>query len=435
MSKYISILLLLLQSAASLYAQDTLKISKQTLLDQVLQHNLKLKLSEQEVLSARADYRQSNALFLPDVSVSHTAISTNNPLMSFGSKLNQELISASDFNPALLNDPNITENYATKIEVKQPLLNLDGIYARRAAKIRMQAMQMKEERMADFLKLESDKAYMTLQLLYQSLAVYQKALKAIENNLTLITDYYNQGLAKKTELLLMQVRQTQIINDYQKAQNDYRNASEYISYLINSNTVLIYIPEDVLPAAIETIIPDTNISQSRKDLQALQLSETSYHKMLQSEKMQLLPRINAFGSYELYDDEPLQADASGYLIGIQLTWNLFDGYKTSGKIQKAKAGFQKSVLENERYNSESRMEYHKTVRQLADAESKINLTKKSREQIQEAYRIYSDRFKQGLEKTSDLIQVETQVLQKDLEYTQSIYEYQIAASYLSFLNK
>lgn len=435
MIKYISILLFLLQSAASLSAQDSLKITRETLLDQVLQHNLKLKLSEQEVLSARADYRQSNALFLPDVMVSHTAISTNNPLMSFGSRLNQELITASDFNPAPLNDPNNTENYATKIEVKQPLLNLDGIYARRAAKIKMQAMQMKEERMAEYLKLESDKAYMTLQLLYQSLAVYQKALAAAEGNLTLITDYYNQGLIKKTDLLLMQVRHTQIINDYQKAQNDYRNASEYISYLINSPTPFIYIPEDKLPDDIKIFIPDSNISKNRKDLQALQFAEMSYNKMLQSEKMHLLPRINAFGSYELYDDEPLQADASGYLIGIQLSWNLFDGYKSSGKIQKAKADMQLSVLENERYNSESRMEYHKTIRQLTDAENKISLQKQSREQVQEVYRIYSDRYKQGLEKTSDLIQAETQVLQKDLEYAQSIYEYQITATYLSFLNK
>jgi hypothetical protein len=65
--------------------------------------------------SAQADYRQSNALFLPSITASHTAISTTNALMAFGTKLNQEVLSASDFNPDLLNDLAVTQNYTTKI--------------------------------------------------------------------------------------------------------------------------------------------------------------------------------------------------------------------------------------------------------------------------------------------------------------------------------
>jgi hypothetical protein len=56
----------------------------------------------------QADYRQSNSLFLPSITASHTAIATNNPLMAFGSKLNQATITASDFNPEILNNPDRT---------------------------------------------------------------------------------------------------------------------------------------------------------------------------------------------------------------------------------------------------------------------------------------------------------------------------------------
>jgi hypothetical protein len=35
-------------------------------------------------------------------------------------------------------------------------------------------------------------------------------------------------------------------------------------------------------------------------------STEAYQKMLQSSKMTFLPRLNAFGSYELYDDTLLE---------------------------------------------------------------------------------------------------------------------------------
>ncbi|WP_090707289.1 TolC family protein [Daejeonella rubra] len=85
-------------------AQDTISISKKDIWQKVSEKNLQLRISEQDYKSAQADYRQSNALFLPDVSVSHTGTSTTNPLMAFGSKLNQEILTSSDFNPALLNE-------------------------------------------------------------------------------------------------------------------------------------------------------------------------------------------------------------------------------------------------------------------------------------------------------------------------------------------
>ena len=60
--------------------------------------------------------------------------------------------------------------------------------------------------------------------------------------------------------------------------------------------------------------------------------------------MSFLPRLNAFGNYELYDSKFLSTNAKGYLVGAQLSWNVFDGFKTIGKTQKAKADFQKAEL-------------------------------------------------------------------------------------------
>ena len=81
------------------------------------------------------------------------------------------------------------------------------------------------------------------------------------------------------------------------------------------------------------------------------------------------------------------------------------------------------------------MELNKTNRQLRDAENKVNLSKLAFDQSQEAYRIRSNRFTQGLEKTTDLLQSETQMAQKELECLQAVFEYNFTKEYAQFLTK
>ena len=418
------------------YSQDTLSISKKELLEKVSEKNLQIKIAEKTYLSAKADYQQSNALFLPNINVSHTGILTTNPLMAFGSKLNQEVLTASDFNPALLNDPARTQNFATKFEIQQPLINVDGIYARQAAKTKMEAFQLQTERTKEYLELEVFKSYMQLQLAYKAVKVLEKANTTGNANLKLVQNYFQQGLLQKTDLLNVQVRVNEIANQLQYAKSSIQNASDYLAFLLNEDAQgKTYKPSEELETTISVETINTSLSDSRKDIQAMNKSTVAYKKMFLSSKMNFLPRVNAFGSYEMYDKNFLGTSAKGYLVGAQISWNVFDGYKSIGKMNKAKADFQKAEVETEQYKKQSQLELNKTNRQLQDAENKVNLSQLALEQSQEAYRIRQNRFTQGLEKTTDLLQTETQMIQKELEHLQAIFEYNFTKQYLQFLTK
>lgn len=418
------------------FSQDTLSISKSELVQKVSEKNLQIKIAEKNYQSAKADYNQSNALFLPNINVSHTGISTTNPLMAFGSKLNQEILKASDFNPALLNDPAKTQNFATKFEIQQPLINIDGLFERKAAKSKMEAYQLQTERTKEYLELEVSKAYMQLQLAYRAVKVLEKANTTGKANLKLVDNYFKQGMLQKTDLLNVQVRVNEIANQLQYAKSNVQNASDYLAFLLNEDSNgKIYKPSEELDNAIVIEEINTSLSDNRKDIQAMSKSSEAYAKMLQSSKMAFLPRLNAFGSYELYDKNFLGTAAKGYLVGAQLSWNVFDGYKSIGKFQKAKAESQKADVEKDQYKKQSQLELNKTNRQLKDAENKVNLSQLALEQSQEAYRIRQNRFTQGLEKTTDLLQSETQMIQKELEHLQSVFEYNFTKQYLQFLTK
>lgn len=418
------------------FSQDTLSISKNILIQKISERNLQIKIAEKSYQSAKADYNQSAALFLPNISISHTGISTTNPLMAFGSKLNQEILTPMDFNPDLLNNPEKTQNFATKFEIQQPLINIDGLYGRQAAKSKMEAYQLQTARTKEYLELEVSKSYMQLQLAYKAVKVLEKANVTGKENLKLVDNYFNQGMLQKTDLLNVQVRVNEIANQLQYAKSNVQNASDYLAFLLNEDSNgKIYKPTEELENTISIEKINTSLSDNRKDIQAMNKSTNAYAKMLTLSKMSFLPRLNAFGSYEMHDKNIFGTSAKGYLVGAQLSWNVFDGYKSIGKYEKAKADFQKATIETEQYKKQSQLELNKTNRQLFDAQNKVNLSKLAYEQSQEVYRIRQNRFSQGLEKTTDLLQSETQMIQKELEHLQSVFEYNFTKQYLQFLTK
>ena len=414
-------------------AQETKSITKDEVLANVKESNNTIKMAHQDVLSAKGDFNQTNAILFPNISVSHTAIATTNPLMAFGSKLNQEILTAADFNPDLLNNPRQIEDYATRVEVQQPLLNLDGIFQRKAAKAKLTATELQSGRTEDYLALEVGKAYMQLQLAYKTVTVLQKAQETALENKRIADNSYKQGYLQKSDVLAVEVRVTEIDNQLQYAKSNILNASNYLSVLMNSDENEILKPTDSLSIENYTSNTTESLSENRKDILAMNSATEAYRQMHKADQMAFLPRLNAFGTYELHDDEIFQGQAQGYLFGAELKWNLFEGSKRFGKSQKSKAEYDKSKLQLEQYKSQSQLELNKAKRGLEDAKNKLKLTKLALEQSGESLRIRTNRFKQGLEKTTDLLMSETQFSQKQLEYYGTIFQHNYALAYLKFL--
>jgi len=416
-------------------AQHKTLISMDEVVNKVSQNNTSLKIAEQTYKEVMADFRQTNALFIPTITASHTGFTTTNPLMAFGSKLNQGIITEDDFNPDLLNNPEQTNNFATIIEIQQPLINTDGFYKRKAAKTKMEATALQNQRAKDFLIFEVENAYMQLQLTYKGVGVLEKALEVAEANLKLANDSFKQGYLQKADVLAVEVRVTEVKNQLQIAKSNVANASNYLSFLMDDKTYTLYQPTDSLQVGVFGLEDTQIISENRADVKAMELASDAQKSMSQADKMAFLPRLYAFGSYELFDDEIFQANANGYTFGAQLSWNVFEGSKRFGKAQKSKASYEKSQLAYEQYKSQSQLELNKANRMLTDAKNKLELTALALSQSEESLRIRTNRFKQGLEKTSDLLLAETQYAQKQLEYFQTVFEYNYALSYLKFLTQ
>ena len=431
----IIVFIIFLFTGNAIFAQEQKPISKEELIIKVLENNRSLKISEQEFLTVRGEYHQTRAVFLPNIAASHTGFTTTNPLMAFGSKLNQGIITQNDFNPSLLNNPERTNNFATKIEVQQPLINVDGIYQRQAAKRKMDASQLQNKRTKDHMLLEVEKAYMQLQLAHKAVVVWEKAFEGSVENKRLAENSFKQGYLQRADVLAIEVHVSEIQNQLQTAKSNVHNASDYLSFLMGQETLLVWQPTNHLE--IKKIVPVERgiLSQDRADIRAMVLASEAYEKMNKANQMAFLPRLNAFGSFEWYDRELFQGGSNGYIVGAELSWDLFRGSKRLGKVQTSKAQYEQSKLELDQYMAQSKMEINRSMRQLNDLYQQLKRSELAMEQSDEALRIRTNRFEQGLEKTTELLQSETQFAQKQLEYFQTVYEYNLEEVYLAFLTK
>ncbi|WP_437399159.1 TolC family protein [Flagellimonas lutimaris] len=432
--KRLFVLIIFFYAQGQLFAQDHVKISLEDVLMRVQESNASIKVSEQEAKMAKYDYRFSNSIFLPQIAVSHTGMATTNPLMAFGSKLNQEILTQADFNPALLNNPDQIENYATKVSVEQPLINLDGFYQRKAAKTTMEAKELQAMRTRDYLDFEAQKAYGQLQLAHRAVAVLQKAYDAANANLNMAQNSYDQGLLQKADLLEVKVRVTEVSDQLKTAKSNVQNASDYLSFLMNEQGNVVYEPsKDLVPENLGEAVESS--LENRADVKAMDLVSEAYKANMRADNMTFLPRLNAFASYEMYDDQIFQADAKGYIIGASLSWDVFKGSQRFAKAGKSKTSYEKAKQEYEQYVAKSTMELQRTKRMVEDAKSRLETSKLAMEQSEESLRIRTNRFKEGLEKTTDLLGAEATYAEKQLAYYQTIFEYNQAQSLLTFLTK
>lgn len=415
-------------------SQEMVLITKEDVVAKVQENNNAIKMSLQEVLMAKGDFNQTNAVFLPNITASYSGMATTNPLMAFGAKLNQEILTQNDFLPALLNNPSQIENYATKIEILQPLVNLDGIYHRKAAKAKLNATELQSERTKDYMLLEVEKTYMQLQLAYKTVNVLEKAKQTALENKRLADNGFIQGYLQRADVLNVEVRVLEIKNQLQNAKSSIANISNYLSALMNETSYKILKPIDSL-AVITTEKILESLPENRADILAMNFATEAYKQLYQADKVAFLPRLNAFGSYELHDDKIFQGNANGYSFGAQLSWNILEGSKRFGKKQKSKAEFEKSKIQQQQYITQSQIELNKAKRMLQDKKNSLELSSLALLQSEESLRIRTNRFKQGLEKTTDLLLAETQYSQKQLEYFATVFENNFAVAYLQFLTR
>jgi outer membrane protein TolC len=432
-TRFLIILFTVFFGAVSFAQENSKHLKMEEAIAAAVANNDAVKLASLDEQMASTRYQQTNAVYLPQVGVTYTAFSTNNPLNAFGFKLQQKSITQADFNPALLNHPSGTPDFTTKLELQQPIINADMFYQRKAAAKQIEFYQLSSKRTKEYISFETQKAYLQLQLAYDGKKVLEQALQTAKAVQQSAENYFNQGIIQKSDVLNAKVHVGNVETQLTSAKSNIANASDYLSVLMGRPLGAIYTIDEPLQLD-KTLVDTVNVlPASRADLKAMEKAMEGYDLMIKSSQKSYLPRLNAFGSYQLNDSRMLGFGAGAYLVGIQLSWDIFKGNRTKNTIalqnlEKKKIAQQ---LEQEKSNGQSAISQAK--RKLDESGYLIKQQTLAIEQSDEALRVLQNRYAQGLVTTNDVLMSQTQLSQQKLNYAQAIFEHNLSVLYLQFL--
>lgn len=410
------------------------KLSLEEAINAAISNNNAVQQASGDEKIASDKYRESSAIFLPRLNFSYTSILSNNPLNAFGFKLQQKDVSAADFNPDVLNHPAAASDFTTKLEIQQPLLNIDMLYQRKAAARQVEMYSFMLRRTKEYLAFETEKTYLQLQMAYAADSVLKEALNASKAFYKSAGDYYAQGLIQKSDLLNAALHVMNIETDLSKSTSAIGNISDALSLLMGKQPGFIYIIESISRNSGD---PSDSIALSgdRADFKAMQKGIESYEMMIKSSRMSYLPRINAFASWQLNDKSMFGFNANAYLAGVQLSWNIFNGNRTKNLISRQSHEKDKLSLQLQKEREEAQVNINQTMRQMTDADFAMKQQSLAIQQAAEALRVLQNRYTLGLAKATDVLLAQTQLSQQKLGYVEAIFNYNMAAAYLQFLTK
>ncbi|MCC5932887.1 MAG: TolC family protein [Balneolales bacterium] len=425
----------LLLMPKQLSAQQQLDLSLEQALELAAESNRDIRMKQHEQQAARAQFRQSNAVFLPSVSLEYQALSTDDPLNVFGFKLKQQQVTAQDFDPTRLNDPGAYENFSARLMVQQPVFNPDMIQARRAARTQYEAAGYMVQGTAAMTAYRVKQAYFELVLYREVQQVLAEAVETAKAYETQAQNFFDEGMLSREDLLAARVHRLELENKLVKAANDADAAQENLALLLGMDSLTQIHTTDALTDS-SPMQPGTGLPESAPDnafVRSASLQADAADQMVKSAAYSFLPRLNVFGSFELNDNDPFGFGSSAYMIGANLSWNLFSGMQQAGRYAEASARARMARTGLEQFQHEQHTQLRQAARALEHARDRIALSEEAIAGASENARIRANRYAEGMERTTDLLVAQTRLSESQLQQLEAYFQFNMSAAALELL--
>ncbi|HSQ77703.1 MAG TPA: TolC family protein, partial [Nitrospirota bacterium] len=418
------VIMLLLVVAAYSYASESLTLEQAV--DTALRNNPGLKAADAQVEAADAGVLRSASGFLPKVTVSETWSKTDNPLMVLGTKLNQEILAPSDFNPSVINNPEPISNYNTRLSVVQPIFNGGKEYiGRTQAKLAKGASIQDRERARQETIYNVIKAYYGLLLAKEYSKVAFQSLETSEANVKLAEARYKAGAVLQSDLLRAKVQYAEVKEMVSRSDNNIRLAGAGLNFAMGIPQGAEYEIAGTLAAQELTTDVNAEIGEAeekRPDLIAMNLNRQNTEKSVTQARTDYLPSLNLMGQVDWNSDRIAGEDAKSWAVMAVLQWNLFDGLVTRSKVKEALATSSRMKFLEEQTRSAVQLQVREAYYNFTASLDRIAATASSVQEAEEGLRIVQKRYETGMTAFVDVLGAESALIRARTNALQALYD-------------
>ena len=346
-------------------------------------------------------------------------------------------------NPPGFGYPTPHQNWNSGIQIVQGIYEGGKLIAaiQAATATKKQSIAQYDTQVADTL-LAVRLAYYDVLLAAQQITVNEASVKLLQKELDDQQRRSDAGTVPHFNVLRAEVAVANAKPNLFHANSQYRIAKNVLANLLGYN-----LPRDVLENIPLNLtdnfdVADWNMALPDAIQQALdrrtELKDLRQQVILQklnivSAKSGYKPTVQAFAGYN-WQNSSFSTDISdqinGWNIGGQLTWNIFDGALTIGKVKQAKALYKKSETELEDRSRQIELDVRTAYSDFLEAKEVLDSQTKVQEQAEEALREANARFDAGTGTQLDVLDAETSLTQARTTQVQALHDYATARAKL-----
>ena len=344
--------------------------------------------------------------------------------------------------------PNTTppnNNWNSDIQIVQGIYEGGKLIAaiQAASATKKQSIAQYQTQVADTL-LAVRLAYYDVLLAAQQITVNEASVKLLQKELDDQQRRFDAGTVPHFNVLRAEVALANAKPNLFHATSQYRVSKNVLANLLGYNLpreVLENIPLNLTDTFDITswnmILPDAiqQALERRTELADLREQVVLQNLNIVNAKSGYKPTVQAFAGYtwnnsQFTDPNDLSYTIHGWNVGGQLTWALFDGGLTIGKVQQAKALYKKSQTELEDRSRQIELDVRTAYSDFLEAKEVLDSQTKVQEQAEEALREANARFDAGTGTQLDVLDAETSLTQARTTQVQALHDYATARARL-----
>jgi outer membrane protein TolC len=287
-------------------------------------------------------------------------------------------------------------------------------------------------------------AYYDVLLAAQQITVNEASVNLLQKELDDQQSRYNAGTVPKFNVLRAEVALANERPALIQARNNYRIAKNNLSNLLGYNLprdIWEDIPlnlTDTLDATPYQVDLPTAIQQAlgrRTELVALRQTAELQRLGVVNAKAGYKPTVQVFAGYNWYNAQftpPVEIthDINGWNAGAQMSWDIFDGMLTHGKVVQARALYDKSKTDLDDRARQIELEVRTAYSGFIMAREVLDSQLKVQEEAEEALREASARADAGTGTQLDVLDAQTSLTQARTTEVQALHDYDAARARL-----
>src|ERR1017187_3459126 len=388
-------------------------------LQQALTSNPDARLARRRMGGAKAGLEQANAAFWPRLQLQSSYTGSDNPMLAFGSILNQRAYSSSlNFNDV----PSVDDLNARGLVTVPLYAGGRNTATRKAAKANTDAARQDNAAVRNALGFEVSRAFNTVLKTPQFIRAAEAGVNSFEGSLVVAKKRLDGGTLLKSGVLDIEVRLAQPREELVRTRNPNALAVRVLRSLLGIEGGDFEVA-DTAPAATA---PDSGDFSGRPELTAARHREQAAQQQARAAKGGYLPRVNAFGSADYDYGWTYNNGGGSYTAGALLQWDLWDGKLTRAKVAEANANLELTREEQHKLRLALDLEVEKARLDLKAANERLSVTEQVVAQAAESASLTRARFGQELALSTQLIDSETALVAARVRRAEAEADRQIA---------